>query len=519
MTERVIGPTGSRRRRRSLLGSFITALVLALALGVPAAIGSHPEVSLAGSNFEIDTNANLKQDDASPSIDWNTVANVAVPDAQTGSGDDSFGEGAKEDTAVPTVVSGSIPPNKSDLKTFSVFREEGGTAGFLHMYWSRVQDPKGTTNMDFEFNRNKCDPADVANSTCSANGVTPVRSEGDLLIIYDLSRGGTVPTLSLREWNGSAWGDPEDLTASGKATGSINTSPILAADSEIGALDTRTFGEATVDLTAVFDPNTCESFGSVYLKSRSSDSFDAALKDFIAPKATTISNCGTVIIRKVTSPPSTDSFAFTSNIVTSPATTTSPFNVLGGGSKTFANVISGSYTVTETPIPANYTLTSINCNASTVPAANRTATVASANVVFTIAAGQTLDCTFTNTKSKNSPSATTAPTLVPQDSATVSGLDTSGSVDGAFDKELHFELYNNAGCTGTPLYATKVTVTANTTYATDNLGSSPSGYTISADGTYKWKVYYDGDSRNNPFGANSCGDEQVIVDVTPNPTP
>src|SRR5688572_20490577 len=124
MTERVIGPTGSRRRRRSLLGSLITALVLALALGVPAAIGSHPEVSLPGSNFEIDTNANLKQDDASPSTDWNTVANVPVNDAQTGSGDNSFGEGTKEDTAVPTVVSGSIPPNKSDLKTFSVWREE-----------------------------------------------------------------------------------------------------------------------------------------------------------------------------------------------------------------------------------------------------------------------------------------------------------------------------------------------------------------------------------------------------------
>ncbi len=40
-----------------------------LALAAPA-IASHPEVSLPGSNFEIDTNANLKVDDAAPSIDW-----------------------------------------------------------------------------------------------------------------------------------------------------------------------------------------------------------------------------------------------------------------------------------------------------------------------------------------------------------------------------------------------------------------------------------------------------------------
>ena len=81
-----------------------------------------------------------------------------------------------------------------------------GTAGsgFLNMYWSRVQEPVGTTNMDFEFNHRQCTPGQTpADADCTANGLTPIRSSGDLLITYDLSQGGTKPTLSLREWTGS----------------------------------------------------------------------------------------------------------------------------------------------------------------------------------------------------------------------------------------------------------------------------------------------------------------------------
>src|SRR6185436_8358579 len=101
--------------------------------------------------------------------------------------------------------------------------EKVGGKDFLYLAWERVQDPTGTTNMDFEFNQS---------STLSGNGVTPVRTAGDLLIIYDLAQGGTHPVLSIRTWTGSAWGPATDLTASNKATGSINTSPIPTAESD-----------------------------------------------------------------------------------------------------------------------------------------------------------------------------------------------------------------------------------------------------------------------------------------------
>ena len=115
-----------------------------------------------------------------------------------------------------------------------MYQEGAGTNGFLNLFWSRVQDPEGTTNMDFEFNKNRC-----PGTGCSANGVTPIRTTGDILVIYDLSNGGTNPTLSIRRWTASGvWGAPTDLTAANDATGSINTSAIPAAESDgLGAQD------------------------------------------------------------------------------------------------------------------------------------------------------------------------------------------------------------------------------------------------------------------------------------------
>jgi hypothetical protein len=279
----------------------VAALVGALAFAI-VATASHPEVSLPGSDFEIDTDANLKVDDAAPSIDWASVSENRKADQPSGAADDSFGQGTKEDTAVPTVVNGSIPPQKSDLLNFGVYLEENATGRFLHMFWHRVQEPTGTTNMDFEFNKS---------TTASANGVTPVRSAGDVLIQYDLAQGGTHPELFLSTWitTGNAatdceatnklpcWGKRINLSASGDATGSINTSAIPAGESDgLGSISPRTFGEATVDFDKIAGEG-CAAFGSAYLKSRSSDSFTAALKDFIAPLAFP-SNCGAIKITK-----------------------------------------------------------------------------------------------------------------------------------------------------------------------------------------------------------------------------
>ncbi len=302
--------TPIRRRRRLVAAAGAGALILTALIAVPAQ-ANHPEVSLAISNFEIDTDANLVQNDPSPSIDWASIPTGTGPgqerrksDLPTGSTDDSFGQGAKEDTLVPTVVDGSIPPNKSDLKTFGGYLEETPAGDrVLNIFWHRVQDPSGTTNMDFEFNKS---------SSISTNGVTPNRTAGDVLIQYDLANGGTNPQLFLSRWvttgpgslceaNNSTpcWGTRVNLSAAGDAVGSINTSAITAANSDgLGAISPRTFGEAQIDFNAFAQGDECVAFGSAYLKSRSSDSFTAAMKDFIAPLTLNFSLCGTVHVVK-----------------------------------------------------------------------------------------------------------------------------------------------------------------------------------------------------------------------------
>lgn len=309
--QRLVNRPRSTRGRASLATTMVVPLAM-FACGGPEDLAEtqqelHGDVSLPGSLFEIDIDANLKLDHtAPPSLDWANVAEDRQPDQTSGQNDDSFGQGAKEDTAVPAVVAGSIPPNKSDLLTFGVYLEETNGGKFLHVYWHRVQEPSGTTNMDFEFNQSE---------TVSGNGVTPVRTSGDFLIQYDLAQGGTNPVLFLSKWiDGTegataadceasnslpCWSTKSNLSDAGDATGSINLSAIPAEESDgLGAISPRTFGEASVDFLALVNPNECVSFGSAYLKSRSSDSFTAALKDFIRPVDAEISNCGTVRVIK-----------------------------------------------------------------------------------------------------------------------------------------------------------------------------------------------------------------------------
>jgi len=376
-----------------LLG--VVCLVAAAMVAAPA-MASHPLATLPGSNFEIDVDANLKVDDAAPSIDWASVTETRATDTPSGQNDSSYSGGSKEDDTCPSAGTGSIPNNKSDLLTFGAYVEpEAGGAGFLNLFWSRVNEPSGTTLMDFELNQS---------STDCGNGVNPVRTVGDLLIEYRIEQGGAVASIKVREWTGSAWGAADDLTGT-QAAGTINSSVIPVAESDglatVNPISPRTFGEAQLDLDFIFDEDECDSFGSAFLKSRASDAFTSQLKDFIAPVPVTITNCGSVIIRKVTDPPSdpsTTTFDYTKDFATDPAS--SDTFSLGHGESTgttfVGNVLFGTdLTVDETtPLPAGWDFVDVDCSASTGVTFDDDS---GSEVTFTIDnSTDILDCTYTN---------------------------------------------------------------------------------------------------------------------------
>ena len=403
----------------------VTAVIAASLALLAAAAGAAP---LAGSTFDA-ANGTLTD---TVDHDWNPagqpagnvgpIETITCPSTAPGAGtncgldrtnsslDDSFTQGPKEDDEAPVVGTGSIPPNKDDLSRFYVNQEKAGGKDFLYLAWERT-NTLGSAHMDFEFNQS---------STASANGVTKVRTAGDVLITFDFGGSG-VPVLSLSRWvtTGAAsqceasnsvpcWGDLAPLGAFANAavnsTNVVDNNPPNAPRTLAGSVSSNgsvssTFGEAAINLTdaQVFPANRCFNLGAAMLKSRSSgQSFTSSLKDFIAPIPVHITNCGQVIIRKVTDPasnPDAVKFGYTKNFTTDPATANT-FQLGHGQSKTFDNVLPGTgYTVTEDSLAPGWDFVSVNCGAST----GVTPTIDGALVTFNIDdPDDILDCTYTN---------------------------------------------------------------------------------------------------------------------------
>jgi hypothetical protein len=351
---------------------------------MPAAVAN-----LSGSTFE-GNDGNLVVNN-SGNTDWVNAPNrVRGDDLASGSSDNSFGQGTKEDDANVTVVTGSIPPQKSDLTRFYVGSEFASNANYLYLAWER-SNVLGSANMDFEINK-------LTQPSLTTTGPkTLARSAGDLLITFDFGGSGN-PVLGLLTWvtSGSksqcfsanaipCWGNRVNLSAAGFAEGAVNSVTVTDPIANV-SLPANTFGEAAINLTAsgVFPPGTCEAFGSAFLKSRSSASLPAEVKYFVAPQPVNISNCGTIIVKKVTVPspdPTDTSFSYTAGGGLSPTS----FSLKNGEQRTYSGVTVGSgYSVAET-VPANWALTSAVCDDGS-PVSN-----------IDVSPGETVTCTFTNT--------------------------------------------------------------------------------------------------------------------------
>jgi hypothetical protein len=536
--------------------------------GTPGCLGALPGSTFAGGDGNLLTNPTTFG-----STDWENVAGLNPGfDLPSGKPDNSFGQGTKEDNPNVTVVTGSIPPNKSDLTRFYEASEFSAinNHNFLYLGWERT-NVLGTANFDFEINQMKQPDLTVAGST------TLVRTAGDLLVTYDFSNGGGRPTIGLLRWLTSAtvpvvpnfatnvcfssntfpcWGDQVTLdgTDSIAAVNNLDavTDPLFPnGPNYINPVPALQFGEVAIDLTkaGVFPPGTCEAFGSAFVRSRSSTSFTAEIKDFIAPIPINISNCGSIKIIKHTDPRGINQvFSYTSNLPAEPAGTvggvpqggvTCPGNSSAGvqsdgsfclndagnsaggdsaGNTVFNNALqAGKYTVTEGADPSGFTFESLSCVGGTTSTSGKIATI-------NLAPGDQVVCTYVNQqntatmKTQVSNAGPVFPGAAINDTATVTGNQAADTPSGT----VTFFLCNSVPCTsgGTNVGTGTLSGSGATASATSpNVNTTANPLT---PGTYCFRAEWPGDT-NYPaalteFGGASGTNECFTVRTIPTTT-
>lgn len=494
----------------------VIAAVLAISFSnMGAASAAGLPGPLPGSLFE-GGDGNLTVD-TTGNTDWANVSGVNIGiDLPGGTSDNSFGQGAKEDSLVPTIVTGSIPPNKNDLTRFYEASEFTNNSNYLYLAWERLVNI-GSADIDFEINQNQCT---AQNQTgCTSNGVTTTRTAGDLLVLFEFSGSGT-PTIQLSQWvttgAGSqceasstvpCWSAVTTLNAS-QAEAAVNTGSVTDPLNNNASLGVGLFGEAAINLTAanVFQPGVCEHFGSAYTKARSSgSSFDSALKDFIAPIPVNISNCGEIKIHKTSVPSGGTGFSYTT---TGSSPLGGSFTLNDGGTKDFTNVPQGSYSVTESA-KTGWDLTNLSCTASgsgtsVTPNGSSTST---ATASITMAAGGLADCTYTNHVHASPSIATTLSSTTINTGGSAS--DSAKLSNATFDAggKVTYSVYTDSACTQGQQSAGTVTVTS-------GVVPDSNAITFNTAGTYYWQAAYTGDAHNDT-ATSACTSEILVVKTNP----
>lgn len=386
------------------------AAMLALGIAVPAmaVLGGSP------SNFEAN-DGNMTVDTAGNS-DWNSVTSnpnyVHLTDLSSTTADDSFKPGQKQDTVCPVIATSKNPP-KDDFTDVASFNETNLTSGDTFLYGATIRfTPNGNASENVELNKG-------TSGSCGTDPVTGVtllaRTPGDKLIAIDYLNGGTNVQFNVLTWiDGTdpsnptcfvktdappCWGAQVQSLSASSAEGQASQSAIPANQNGISgaALTAGEFAEFGVNLTAagIVPANSCTAFPQTVWESRSSGSSFVSSTADIALEHHTITNCGNLVVKKVTNPspdPTNTSFPFTLN-GDNPPNTSLPksFSLTNGGTNSTQVFAASDFSVAET-VPANWNLTSATCD-------NGSGTL-SGNTLsgISVAVDQTTTCTFTDTE-------------------------------------------------------------------------------------------------------------------------
>ena len=316
-----------QRPRTALLatGALLVALVAPVAIATSAANAA--DVGGLATGFQIDGNKN----GGTPpdTFDWDSFLTAPVPDGSytftptgtytTADGNESTGivdasfawdndsDGCEADDATGLPGSQVADDNPWDIAPANVNAKANGCSSasayeiidvagvdhyVLYQYWTRLE---GNGDM----------------STYQLlQGPAAGRCD-DILVEFNYDSAGDTTEVNILGWNGDC------------AEGGVGTWEILQADfphdAAVGARvegpdlpgEPATFGEIAVDLTAagLFDGEGCEGFRAVGYVTRTGNSPNAQLIDFVGPGSDplVIATCGTISVAKASNPPGVES--------------------------------------------------------------------------------------------------------------------------------------------------------------------------------------------------------------------
>src|SRR5688572_21519760 len=188
-------------------------------------------------------------------------------------------------------------PNTYKWKAGSVPQKDDIQNGLVHFsednagdHWMRIAGDRksinGASYIDFEFLQSTLTKNN--NGTFNSQGPDGGRTIGDILLTINLTQGGSQAQFFAQRWQ--AVGAGFDYVAipfpAGTAFTAANIDSVVATFAAFGGSSyaINQFGEAAVNLEALL-PNfgTCFGVATVFVRTKSSTSNDAVLKDFIEP--------------------------------------------------------------------------------------------------------------------------------------------------------------------------------------------------------------------------------------------
>src|SRR3989449_634730 len=278
----VVASTAPRRL------SIITPFLIWLLIGTRVANRTTFAGNTVGS-FEIDGNLTVNHlVPPSEPIDWDSnpfpAALTTFTDG-TGSTDDIFGMGSKENDQSSWVCTAGSAPQKDDVVNeisvngtppiageiaFRFFPVTGVQKQFLYANWSRLSN-NGDAHIDYEFNQ-----ADPSTNPVPGCPKLPVRTTGDFLVSFDTQFGGKIINVSAFTWNGTTF-VPLSVGSQGILwDAAVNTAPSITG---LTATGINLFGELALNVSDTIGEIPCNKVLFVAMKTRASTSLSAELKD------------------------------------------------------------------------------------------------------------------------------------------------------------------------------------------------------------------------------------------------